>query len=126
MKMIKENLLTKSRYLKKSKIIYLNKIELISKIFKDDDKSDDDDDIGVDAVNEGTLRTNEGTDDIEVVDSSAILHPRDIDAHWIQRALSKFYEPIVAQEKVKEVLHILQARNFFKFRVDYIIFIDIK
>lgn len=38
------------------------------------------------------------------------LHARDIDAHWIQRSLSKFYkDPIVAQQKVKEVLQVLKV-----------------
>uniref|UniRef100_A0A0K0DLR4 U5 small nuclear ribonucleoprotein 200 kDa helicase n=1 Tax=Angiostrongylus cantonensis TaxID=6313 RepID=A0A0K0DLR4_ANGCA len=37
------------------------------------------------------------------------LHPRDIDAHWIQRSLAKFFnDPIVAQQKVTEVLSILK------------------
>ncbi|GMT33326.1 hypothetical protein PFISCL1PPCAC_24623 [Pristionchus fissidentatus] len=37
------------------------------------------------------------------------LHARDIDAHWIQRSLSKFYkDPILAQQKGTEVVSILK------------------
>ncbi|VDK17837.1 unnamed protein product, partial [Anisakis simplex] len=40
------------------------------------------------------------------------LHARDIDAHWIQRSLSKFYkDPIVAQQKVNEILQILREAS---------------
>uniref|UniRef100_A0A183EVW4 Helicase_PWI domain-containing protein n=1 Tax=Gongylonema pulchrum TaxID=637853 RepID=A0A183EVW4_9BILA len=40
------------------------------------------------------------------------LHARDIDAHWIQRSLSKFYkDPIVAQQKVNEVLQVLKEAS---------------
>lgn len=36
------------------------------------------------------------------------LQPRDIDAYWLQRSLGKFYQdPIVAQQKSREVLEIL-------------------
>lgn len=42
-----------------------------------------------------------------------VLNARDIDAHWIQRSLSKFYkDPIIAQQKVNEVLHILKVAIF--------------
>uniref|UniRef100_A0A0N5ASB3 U5 small nuclear ribonucleoprotein 200 kDa helicase n=1 Tax=Syphacia muris TaxID=451379 RepID=A0A0N5ASB3_9BILA len=65
---------------------------------------------GVEAVYEETLRA--GLVEEEENGSSnrkGILHARDIDAHWIQRSLSKFYkDPIVAQQKVNEVLHILK------------------
>nr|KAG5691791.1 hypothetical protein BaRGS_003187 [Batillaria attramentaria] len=39
------------------------------------------------------------------------LHPRDIDAFWIQRKLSKFYpdDPTTAQTKAREVLDILKT-----------------
>jgi len=41
------------------------------------------------------------------------LHPRDIDAYWLQRSLSRFYnDPIVAQQKSKEVLDILKVSWF--------------
>lgn len=39
------------------------------------------------------------------------LHPRDIDAFWIQRKLSKYYpdDPTTAQAKAKDVLDILKV-----------------
>jgi hypothetical protein len=37
------------------------------------------------------------------------LRPVDVDAHWIQRALTRIYEPIAAEEKVREVMQILQV-----------------
>lgn len=39
------------------------------------------------------------------------LHPREIDAFWIQRKISKFYpdDPNVAQSKANEVLEILKV-----------------
>jgi len=41
------------------------------------------------------------------------LHPRDIDAFWLQRQLNQFYDdPMVAQTKANEVLDILKvSRN---------------
>lgn len=39
------------------------------------------------------------------------LHPRDIDAFWLQRQLSRFYDDaIVSQKKADEVLEILKVR----------------
>lgn len=38
------------------------------------------------------------------------LHPRDIDAFWLQRQLSRFYDDaIVSQKKADEVLEILKV-----------------
>ena len=38
------------------------------------------------------------------------LHPRDIDAFWLQRKLSKYYDdPVVAQARAGEVLEILKV-----------------
>uniref|UniRef100_A0A1I7XD40 Helicase ATP-binding domain-containing protein n=1 Tax=Heterorhabditis bacteriophora TaxID=37862 RepID=A0A1I7XD40_HETBA len=49
---------------------------------------------------------------IDEIKSKGGLHPRDIDAHWIQRSLAKFYkDPIVAQQKVTEVVSILKAND---------------
>lgn len=40
------------------------------------------------------------------------LHPRDIDAFWLQRQLSKFYDdPNVSQARSSEVLDILKVRK---------------
>lgn len=44
------------------------------------------------------------------------LHPRDIDAFWLQRQLSRFYDDaIVSQKKADEVLEILKVwpRRYF-------------
>lgn len=39
------------------------------------------------------------------------LHPRDIDAFWLQRQLSRFYDDaIVSQKKADEVLEILKVK----------------
>ena len=46
------------------------------------------------------------------------LHPRDIDAFWLQRQLSRFYDDaIVSQKKADEVLEILKVRPGFHFCV---------
>lgn len=38
------------------------------------------------------------------------LHPRDVDAHWLQRQLSRYYtDPFVSQAKSGEVLEILKS-----------------
>lgn len=42
------------------------------------------------------------------------LHPRDIDAFWLQRQLSRFYDDaIVSQKKADEVLEILKVSLIF-------------
>uniref|UniRef100_A0A914ZLT1 U5 small nuclear ribonucleoprotein 200 kDa helicase n=1 Tax=Parascaris univalens TaxID=6257 RepID=A0A914ZLT1_PARUN len=71
--------------------------------------SDADDEGGVDATYEETLKAGLVGQDEAVGDRKGGLHARDIDAHWIQRSLSKFYkDPIIAQQKVNEVLQILR------------------
>lgn len=43
------------------------------------------------------------------------LHPRDIDAFWLQRQLSRFYDDaIVSQKKADEVLEILKVCLTFR------------
>lgn len=40
------------------------------------------------------------------------LHPRDIDAFWLQRELSKYYDdPMLAQTRAGEVLEILKTAS---------------
>ena len=40
------------------------------------------------------------------------LHPRDIDAFWLQRKLRQYYDdPMVAQTKAGEVLDILKVSS---------------
>lgn len=42
--------------------------------------------------------------------SSTVLHPREIDAYWLQRKLSKTYDdPVVAQAKAAQVFKILKT-----------------
>ena len=43
------------------------------------------------------------------------MHPRDIDAFWIQRKLSKYYpdDPTTAQTKAREVLDVLKVNHRF-------------
>jgi pre-mRNA-splicing helicase BRR2 len=42
------------------------------------------------------------------------LHPRDIDAFWLQRQLSRFYDDaIISQKKADEVLEILKVCVLF-------------
>ncbi|VBB27531.1 unnamed protein product [Acanthocheilonema viteae] len=69
---------------------------------------------GVEAVFEETLKARYVDEDDENAagERKGNLHARDIDAHWIQRSLSKFYkDPIVAQQKVNEVLQVLKEAS---------------
>ncbi|KAL3076890.1 hypothetical protein niasHT_039670 [Heterodera trifolii] len=77
-----------------------------------EDKSDDDD-VGVEAIYEGILRSEKGVG-MEMGEAGGEsakgeLHPRDIDAHWIKRHLSKFFDPTESQKKVQEVMEILRT-----------------
>ncbi|CAJ0607518.1 unnamed protein product [Cylicocyclus nassatus] len=75
---------------------------------KNVDESSSDDEGGEEAEHNETLRGGAFEDEEEAAKKDA-LHPRDIDAHWIQRSLAKFFnDPIVAQQKVTEVLSILK------------------
>jgi len=75
----------------------------------DEDMSDDEPVLGEDTG----IR---GYSDVQTADSFAkhekMLHPLDIDAHWLQRKLSKYYEEaITSQKKSIEVLDILQKSD---------------
>ncbi|KJH44065.1 DEAD/DEAH box helicase [Dictyocaulus viviparus] len=75
---------------------------------KNVDESSSDDEGGEEAEHNETLRGG-GFDEEKEGTKKDTLHPRDIDAHWIQRSLAKFFnDPIVAQQKVTEVLSILK------------------
>ncbi|WKX97568.1 hypothetical protein Q1695_013326 [Nippostrongylus brasiliensis] len=75
---------------------------------KNVDESSSDEEGGEEAEHNETLRGG-GFGDEEEGTKKDVLHPRDIDAHWIQRSLAKFFnDPIVAQQKVTEVLSILK------------------
>lgn len=54
------------------------------------------------------------------------LHPRDIDAFWLQRQLSRFYDDaIVSQKKADEVLEILKVKTPLPLSVFFLDFIDL-
>ncbi|KAL5015950.1 hypothetical protein ScPMuIL_005539 [Solemya velum] len=75
------------------------------------ENDDDDENDGVEAELDNTLTANlEGREDIAGKEDSTI-HPRDIDAFWLQRKLSKYYpdDPTMAQTKANEVLEILKS-----------------
>lgn len=82
------------------------------------DESDEEDEEAV--AEDGAIRGGSGANDGGGSDSksksdsssSGILHPRDIDAFWLQRNLSKFYDdPHVAQTKAQEVMEILKQAH---------------
>lgn len=74
---------------------------------RDEDEPDAEEDMGVEADYDGQLKTADGMDEYE--DKKSGLHPREIDAHWIQRSLAKLagYDADEAQRKAKTVLGIL-------------------
>ncbi|BFY98347.1 hypothetical protein BsWGS_01387 [Bradybaena similaris] len=69
----------------------------------------DEDNEGEEAAFDATLHANLSEEDKNKTDGG--LHPREIDAFWIQRKISKFYpdDPNVAQSKANEVLEILKT-----------------
>lgn len=76
--------------------------------FDDEVKEDSDESEGEEAAVDGTLKAS-GFADESTSERKRELHPRDIDAYWLQRSLGKFYQdPLVAQQKAKEVLEILK------------------
>ncbi|KAF8792805.1 U5 small nuclear ribonucleoprotein 200 kDa helicase-like [Argiope bruennichi] len=76
---------------------------------KEEDSNDENE--GDEAMVDSTLHaTNLGTGQDTLGKSGKGLHPRDIDAYWLQRKLSKFYDdPVIAQTKAGEVLEILKT-----------------
>uniref|UniRef100_A0A3B5KR59 Small nuclear ribonucleoprotein 200 (U5) n=1 Tax=Takifugu rubripes TaxID=31033 RepID=A0A3B5KR59_TAKRU len=76
------------------------------------DKHSDEDSEGEEANVGCTLTANLGvTGDVMTVKKKD-LHPRDIDAFWLQRQLSRFYDDaIVSQKKADEVLEILKTTS---------------
>ncbi|GAB6023297.1 hypothetical protein CHUAL_008104 [Chamberlinius hualienensis] len=75
---------------------------------RDDDSNDEDE--GEEAEVSATLQaTNLASGQETASKSDKALHPRDIDAFWLQRCLSRSYDdPMVAQAKAGEVLEILK------------------
>ena len=76
-----------------------------------EDSDEDDNEEGVEAEVDMVVSarlTNEAGD--VNVTKHRELHPRDIDAYWLQRELSKFYDDaMVSQKKAEEVLDILKT-----------------
>ncbi|KAM4746825.1 U5 small nuclear ribonucleoprotein 200 kDa helicase [Rhinophrynus dorsalis] len=74
------------------------------------DEASDDDLEGDEAVVRCTLSANLVTSGELMSSKKKDLHPRDIDAFWLQRQLSRFYDDaIVSQKKADEVLEILKT-----------------
>ncbi|NXB17492.1 U520 helicase, partial [Rhagologus leucostigma] len=75
------------------------------------DEASDDDMEGDEAVVRCTLSANLVASGELMSSKKKDLHPRDIDAFWLQRQLSRFYDDaIVSQKKADEVLEILKVR----------------
>ncbi|NWT79297.1 U520 helicase, partial [Lanius ludovicianus] len=74
------------------------------------DEASDDDLEGDEAVVRCTLSANLVASGELMNSKKKDLHPRDIDAFWLQRQLSRFYDDaIVSQKKADEVLEILKV-----------------
>ncbi|CAH8493771.1 unnamed protein product [Schistosoma turkestanicum] len=74
---------------------------------KEDDEDEPD---GEEAVVEMTLQSRKNDSAITAHQNAENLHPRDIDAFWLQRNLAKHCkDPILAQAKARECLEILQS-----------------
>ncbi|NXY00457.1 U520 helicase, partial [Centropus bengalensis] len=74
------------------------------------DEASDDDMEGDEAVVRCTLSANLVASGELMSSKKKDLHPRDIDAFWLQRQLSRFYDDaIVSQKKADEVLEILKV-----------------
>ncbi|XP_002165482.2 U5 small nuclear ribonucleoprotein 200 kDa helicase isoform X1 [Hydra vulgaris] len=74
------------------------------------DESDGDDE-GVEAEVDMTLHGGLD-DDSGFKKSSGVLHPREIDAYWLQRELNKFYNDAeLSRSKADEVLNVLKNAN---------------
>lgn len=77
------------------------------------DEDDDDESEGEEADLDVTLHANLAGGDESGGKSDSGLHPRDIDAFWLQRKLSKYYpdDPTTAQTRAQEVLEILKSAS---------------
>ncbi|XP_054164003.1 U5 small nuclear ribonucleoprotein 200 kDa helicase-like [Oppia nitens] len=88
--------------------------DFVDEVKEEDDEEDADGvDAGIDsAINARNLETTkvETKRDRKSKSSTTIVHPREVDAFWLQRNLSKAYtDPVVAQSKAAEVLNILKV-----------------
>uniref|UniRef100_A0A667XIR0 U5 small nuclear ribonucleoprotein 200 kDa helicase n=1 Tax=Myripristis murdjan TaxID=586833 RepID=A0A667XIR0_9TELE len=76
------------------------------------DEHSDEDSEGEEADVGCTLSANLGVTGDVMTTKKKDLHPRDIDAFWLQRQLSRFYDDaIVSQKKADEVLDILKTAS---------------
>ncbi|BHF63398.1 hypothetical protein SprV_0200639000 [Sparganum proliferum] len=74
---------------------------------KEDDEDEGD---GEEAFVEETLHSKSGGGLLGSKHDTEILHPRDVDAFWLQRNISKHCkDPVVAQRKAQECLEILKS-----------------
>ncbi|KAF1446131.1 hypothetical protein FQV07_0010931, partial [Pygoscelis papua] len=82
------------------------------------DEASDDDMEGDEAVVRCTLSANLVASGELMSSKKKDLHPRDIDAFWLQRQLSRFYDDaIVSQKKADEVLEILKVSGHLSRRI---------
>ncbi|VDP40115.1 unnamed protein product [Schistosoma curassoni] len=76
------------------------------------EEDDEDEPDGEEAVVEMTLQSRKNESVITAHQNAENLHPRDIDAFWLQRNLAKHCkDPILAQAKARECLEILQSAS---------------
>lgn len=77
------------------------------------DEDDDENEEGEEAVQDSAIKASlsENTESTtQRKGKDAKIHPREIDAHWLQRKLSKYIDdPVTAQSKAAEVLKILKV-----------------
>jgi len=76
---------------------------------KEGDDNEEDDDEGDESAVDVSIRANLAGGDEAMGKVEKGLHPHDIDAFWLQRKLSKYYDdPMMAQTRAGEVLAILK------------------
>lgn len=84
--------------------------DMIGEIREDDEEDEGEgDDAAIDSsIHATNLEVSGGRS--ETKGKTTRIHPREIDAYWLQRKLSKTYDdPVVAQSKAAEVLNILKT-----------------
>ncbi|CAH1258042.1 SNRNP200 [Branchiostoma lanceolatum] len=76
------------------------------------DAQSDDDEEGEEAEITGTLKAEGLTESKDQGKGNKDLHPRNIDAYWLQRQLGKIYDdPIISQKRAEEILEILKTAS---------------
>ncbi|GLH06524.1 Putative U5 small nuclear ribonucleoprotein 200 kDa helicase [Gryllus bimaculatus] len=72
-------------------------------------REEEDEDEGEEAKLDGTIHAENLGGAAEEMKKEKVLHPLDIDAYWLQRRLSKFYDDaMVSQARAAEVLSVLR------------------